>query len=54
MSSIGHLEPGAERCQMSVISRGWHRNTASAPGVYVTQLIGELLQAVSGEAVIII
>ena len=54
MPSISHLEPGVKRCQMSVISRGWHGNTAGAPGVHVTQLIGELLQAVSGEAVIII
>ena len=54
MSSVSHVDPGVESCQMSIISRGWHGNTASAPGVQVTQLIGELLQAVSGEAVIIV
>ena len=54
MSSICHVHPGVERCQMSVISRGWHGNTASAPGVHVTKLISELLKAVSGKAVIVV
>ena len=39
---------------MGVICRGWYRDTASAPGVHVTQLISELLKTVGCEAVVVV
>ena len=39
---------------MGVICRGWYRDTASAPGVHVTQLISELLKTVGCEVVVVV
>lgn len=39
---------------MCIIGRGWHGDTASAPCIYVTQLISELLKAVCCEVVIVV
>jgi len=52
--SIGHVVSGSERHQMCIIGRGWHGDTTSAPCIYVTQLISELLKSVRCEGVIVI
>jgi len=54
LPSIGHVVSGSERHQMCIIGRGWHGDTTSAPCIYVTQLISELLKSVRCEGVIVI
>ena len=54
LPSIGHMVSGSKCYQMCIICRGWHGDTASAPCIHVTQLISELLKAVSCEAVIVV
>ena len=39
---------------MCIIGRGWHGDTASAPCIYVTQLISELLKVDCCEGVIVV
>lgn len=54
LPSIGHMVSGSECHQMCIIGRGWHGDTTSAPCIYVTQLISELLKAVGCEGVIVV
>ena len=53
-STIGHVDPSMESCQMGVISGGWHGHTLSASSIHVTQLISELLNSVGVETIVII
>ena len=39
---------------MGIIGRGWHGDTASAPCIYVTKLVSELLKTVCCEGVIVV
>ena len=54
ISTIGHMVSSSECYQMCIIGRGWHGNTASAPCIYMTQLISELLKTVCCKGVIVV
>ena len=51
--SFGQMEPCSECHQMCIISGGWNRHRTGAPNVSVTQLVGQGLNLIGFEVIII-
>ena len=51
--SFGQMEPCSECHQMCIISGGWNRHRTGAPNVSVAQLVGQGLNLIGFEVIII-